>query len=187
MRAGRLRILAASLLCATIAACSNVPVAPIDTVCVDVPPVPLPPSQPLKPSRMEKLMLDYDDLGKLPATELNDAYQKASQDYSQTASDSSRLRLAMLLALPDTSFHDTTTALDLLNNWPKEEATSPSALHGFARLLSALLMQQQRSGNAFNDLEKKLKEEQKRADVLQSKIDAIKDMEKNPINGNKPQ
>ncbi|MDA8328527.1 MAG: dihydrolipoamide acyltransferase [Betaproteobacteria bacterium] len=187
MSVGYLRMLAVCLLCATIAACSNMPAAPTDTVCVDVSPAPLPPSQPLQASRIEKLMLDYDDLGKLPVTELGDAYQKASQDYSQTASDSSRLRLAMLLALPDTPFHDTTAALNLLNNWPKDEGTSPSALHGFTRLLSTLLMQQQRSGNAFNDLEKKLKEEQKRAEILQSKIDAIKDMEKNPINGNKPQ
>jgi hypothetical protein len=187
MSVSPLRILAVSLLCTTLVACSSVPVIPAETACVAVSPVLSQPLQPLKVGRLEQLMLDYDDLSKLSVMELSNAYQNANQDFAQTASNASRLRLAMLLTLPDTSFHDTTAALNLLNNWPKDENASPSALRGFVHLLSTLLVQQQRSVNAFSEMEKKLKEEQKRTEALQSKIDAIKDMEKNPINGNKPQ
>ncbi len=39
--------------------------------------------------------------------------------------------------------------------------------------------------NALNEMEQKIKEEQKRADALQEKIDAVKNMEKNLMDRNK--
>ncbi|MHB1677163.1 MAG: dihydrolipoamide acyltransferase [Sulfuriferula sp.] len=181
------RLLSILMLCATLAACAALPVSPSGTTCVNVPPpLPLPPAPlPTETSRLTELMQYYEYLRKQPPLALVQEYKKASQDFLQTESDSSRVRVAILLALPDTPFHDVPAALNLLSNWPEDEKVSPPALDGFARLLSVLLVQQQQSTNTVNDLTQKLKEEKKRAETLQGQIDAVKNMEKNLIDRNK--
>ena len=175
--AGRFLVLPTMMAAVLLGACSGIKDPP-HKACMDMPAL-------TGTSRTAEIMRNYDTLSKQPATEIAKAYSKALQDFSATRSDSNRLRLAMLLALPDTPFHDTSTALNLLNDWPQSETDSPSALRGFARLLSVLLIQQQQSNNALNEMTQKIKEEQKRADALQDKIDAVKDMEKNLMNRNK--
>ena len=171
------------MLCATLTACASLPVSRPGVKCENVPP-PLPVSSapsPTQTSRLTELMQYYEYLRKQPPLVLAQEYKKAVQDFAQSESDSSRVRLAILLALPDTSFHDVPAALNLLNNWPEDQNVSPPTLDGFARLLSVLLMQQQQSTNSVNDLTQKLKEEKKRAETLQNQIDAVKNMEKNSI------
>ncbi|NNM79564.1 MAG: dihydrolipoamide acyltransferase [Gallionella sp.] len=136
-------------------------------------------------SRTAEIMRNYDTLSRQPASELANEYSKALQDFSITKSDSNRLRVAMLLALPDTPFHDISTALKLLNDWPQDSTAPPSALRGFARLLNEMLIQQQQSNIALNEMAQKNKEAQKHSDALQEKIDAVKDMEKNLMGRNK--
>ena len=175
--AGRFLVLPTMMAAVLLGACSGIKDPP-HKACMDMPAL-------TGTSRTAEIMRNYDTLSKQPATEIAKAYSKALQDFSATRSDSNRLRLAMLLALPDTPFHDTSTALNLLNDWPQSETDSPSALRGFARLLSVLLIQQQQSNNALNEMAQKNKEVQKRADALQDKIDAVKNMEKNLMNRNK--
>ncbi len=182
MSAAHLRVLLLALLCATLTGCASTPVAPAPVPCVAEPPPPPAPAPPPKTSRLIDLMLDYDVLSQQPAADLEKTYRTAAQAFSQTGSDASRVKLALLLALPDTSFHDTAAALNLLNNWPKPADAAPAALRSFAHLLSVLLTQQQRSATSVNDLAQKLHESQKSVETLQSKINAIKDMEKNPTN-----
>ncbi len=170
-------VLPAMMVAVLLSACSSIADRP-HQACVDMPVL-------TGTSRTAEIMRNYDILGKQPPTEIAKEYAAALQDFSTTRSDSNRLRVAMLLALPDTPFHDTATALNLLNDWPQDEAAPPSALRGFARLLSVLLQQQQQSNNALNEMEQKIKEEQKRADALQKKIDAVKNMEKNLMDRNK--
>ena len=171
----RFLVLPTMMVVVLLSACSSIKDQP-HKACMDMPAL-------TGTSRTAEIMRNYDTLSKQPATEIAKEYSKALQDFSATRSDSNRLRVAMLLALPDTPFHDTSTALNLLNDWPKDE--SDSALRGFARLLSVLLIQQQQSNNALNEMTQKIKEEQKRADALQEKIDAVKNMEKNLMDRNK--
>jgi cell division septum initiation protein DivIVA len=68
--------------------------------------------------------------------------------------------------------------MHLLNEWPKD-SKSASNLQSFRNLLAGLLAEQQRLSHSIEELSQKLKDEQKRAETLQSQIDAIKSMEKN--------
>ncbi|CAH1386262.1 dihydrolipoamide acyltransferase [Candidatus Nitrotoga sp. M5] len=169
--------------------------------------IPLPPPQPLviKPSQLEVLMRYYDHIRKMPVTELIKEHNKVKQNLELTQSDAARAELALLLVLPDTSFRDTSAALDLLDKFPKDAKLSVSML-SFKHLLSALLAEQQlinenvkelsqklknmdeqtQKLKNVKELSQKLKEEQKHSEVLEKKIDDIKSMEKSLILRDKP-
>ncbi|MHB1100788.1 MAG: hypothetical protein ACYCZR_14675 [Burkholderiales bacterium] len=123
---------------------------------------------------IDGLMQYYEQLEKLPASGLATEYRNTSLAYSKTGSDSSRMRLALLLWLPGTPFRNPGAALDLL----KARPILDPGLRSFADLLGTLLAEQQNSDNAQHHLEQMLKEEKKHSSVLQDKIDAVKKMEK---------
>ena len=164
-------------------------------------------SQPhaVTPSQLEVLMQYYENIRKMPITELVKEHNQAKKNFILTKSDIARAELALLLILPNTSFRDTGTALDLLNEFPKDAKLSASML-SFKHLLSALLAEQQLiKGNVnelsqklknmeeqsqklknVKELSQKLKEEQKHSETLENQIDKIKSMEKNLILRDKP-
>lgn len=128
-------------------------------------------------SSLDALMRDYDRQSHLSGTELLAEYQTASLDFSRTKSDPDRIRLAILLALPNTSFHDVQAALKLLNDGPVQD----SSLRSFAGLVGVFLKQQQQSERTAHDIAQMLKEEKKHSASLQGKINAITNMEKSLI------
>lgn len=140
----------------------------------------LSPPQPIATSELEGLLQYYDSLREKPIKELAGEYDRTRQNFSQDGSNADRARLILLLTLPNTSFHSTTNALNLLNEWPKNTEQSPS-LDGFKSLLTLLLTEQQRAGRRANESLRKLKEEQNRAEILRNKVNDIKSMEKNLI------
>lgn len=157
---------------ALVAACSTVvenqkPVGPL-------------PSDLIVTGQMEDMMQYYDSLRKQPPAELARVYDKVKQNFVQNKSDANRTRLVLLLILPNTSFRDITSALYLLNEWPRD-AKPITGLQSFRNLLMALLAEQQRLNHNMDELSLKLKEEQKRGEILQKQIEAIKSMEKNLI------
>lgn len=157
---------------ALLAACSTVP--------ENQQPVGPLPSDLIIAGQMEDLMQYYDALRKQPPAELAHVYDKVKQNFVQNKSDANRARLILLLILPNTTFRDTTSALYLLNEWPRD--TKPATgLQSFRNLLAALLAEQQRLSNSVDELSLKLKEEQKRVETLQNQIEAIKSMERNLI------
>lgn len=125
-------------------------------------------------SQVEELMLYYDYLRKQSAVALVKEYDTARQSLAQSRTDMNRIRVALLVALPNAPFHDTAAALGLLNEVSKETKTASPGLRGLASMMAALIAEQQ-------GLSQKLKEEQKRADALQGQVNAIKNMEKNLI------
>lgn len=128
--------------------------------------------------QMDDMMEFYDSIRKQSPAELGRVYEKAKQSFIQNKSDTNRARLVLLLILPNTSFRDVTSAMHLLNEWPKD-SKSANNLQSFRNLLAGLLTEQQRLNHTIEELSQKLKDEQKRAETLQSQIDAIKSMEKN--------
>lgn len=182
MNRGRreLRILAAVTL-ALLTACSTVPenqvfMAPLPS---DLPVVPLP-SDLIVTGQIEDMMQYYDSLRKQPAAELARVYDRVKQNFVQNKSDANRARLVLTLILPNTSFRDITSALHLLNEWPRD-GKSVTGLQGFRNLLAPLLSEQQRLSQNIEELSQKLKDEQKRVETMQNQIEAIKSMEKNLI------
>ena len=167
----KLRFLPAVAL-ALVAACS--------TVVEDQKPVRPLPSDLIVTGQMEDMMQYYDSLRRQPPAELARVYDKVKQNFVLNKSDANRTRLVLLLILPNTSFRDITSALYLLNEWPRD-AKPITGLQSFRNLLMALLAEQQRLTHNMDELSLKLKEEQKRVEILQKQIEAIKSMEKNLI------
>ena len=130
--------------------------------------------------QMDDMMQYYDSLRKQPAADLGRIYDKVKQNFAQNKSDENRARLVLFLILPNSSVRDLNSAVNLLNEWPRD-TKSPTSLQSFRNLLASLLVEQQRLNHGMEELSQKLKDEQKRVETLQSQIEAIKSMEKNLI------
>jgi hypothetical protein len=130
--------------------------------------------------QMDDMMQYYESLRKQPPADLGRVYDKVKQNFAQNKSDANRARLALLLILPNSSFRDLNSAINLLNEWPRDTKT-PTSLQSFRNLLASLLVEQQRVNHGMEELSQKLKDEQKRVETLQNQIEAIKSMEKNLI------
>lgn len=124
-----------------------------------------------------QLMQYHACIGSLPAPDLETQYGEVALALAKNGRDSDRVKLAMLLAAPGTSFHDTEMALSLLTAGDSDAA--PPDLRHLTHLLSALLLEQQRAEDAVSDLSKSLAAERARSAYLQKKIDAVKDLEIN--------
>ncbi|ARU31861.1 hypothetical protein CAP31_09360 [Sulfuriferula sp. AH1] len=167
----RPRILSVVTLAMLMSACATLPSQPRSANAAWVPSL-------IVTSQAEELLLYYDYLRKQQPAELAREYDKARQNLAQTRNDVNRVRVALLLSLPNATFHDNAAALALVNEMLKDTHSTNTGLHGLASLLSASLTEQQRTSE---DLTQKWKDEQKRADGLQDKVNAIKNMEKNLI------
>jgi hypothetical protein len=128
----------------------------------------------------------YTCLSTLPAADVAKEYHAASLSFSETGGISDRLKLAILLSLPNTEFHSTAAALDLLKSLPEGPEPSPSDLPELARLLGMLLAEQQHTDDNIADLTKALAAEKIHSEFLQNKIDAVKDLEINLIHRDQP-
>ena len=130
-------------------------------------------ARPVHPeSEVDEVLRYHQRIKKLSAAELSKEYEQANHSFSQNKSDLSRVQLALLLSLPNTTFHDETAAYNLLKEWAKENKVAPTGLRGFGVLLSTLL--------------EDMREKDKRNEALQKKVDAIKSMEKNLLQRDKP-
>ena len=167
--------IALAVLATMLGACSALPGrAPSPAVS---PPVAPPPSV-IPTTGLDEAMQYYEHLRRQPASALLKEHEKAAQAIAQTRNDLNRVKLALLLSLPNTPFHDNGAALNLLNELTRDAKATSSGLRNLAHLLATLLAEQQRVNANTDDLSQKLKEEQKRAADLQEKVDAIKNMEK---------
>ncbi len=163
-----------TIILVTLTACSTIPACPPPIVTLPPPPIAIPPTQ------LEVLMQYFESIRKMSVTELVKEHDKAKQNLILDKSDIARAELALLLILPNTPFHDTGAAHNLLNELPKEAKLSTS-MRSFRHLLSTILAEQQRINGSANELSQKLKDEQKYSEVLKNQIDNIKNMEKNLI------
>lgn len=128
-------------------------------------------------------------------------YQRAEEEFKRWGSSSERLRLAMLLMLPNDSFHDDERAYDLLDDYRKEESSgTDSALTALTSFLLVRLIEQgyernsyrelekrwinekqalQREGAKLNETEKKWMAERKERASLERQLEALKEIEAN--------
>jgi hypothetical protein len=119
-------------------------------------------------SDVESLLLYYHYVRKLPAPDASREYDAARQAYARARTDFNRVRLAMILSVPGTSFNDDARALGLLDTVARHQG---ARLQGLAGLLGSQLQEQQRL--AAN------------AQGLQQKLDALRSLERNLIERNR--
>ena len=126
---------------------------------------PEPPAQASEPRRLpsdaENLLSYFAQIKKLSAPELAREHDFARQAYGGARSDYNRMRLAMVVSLPNTAFYDEPRALDLL----EPLARNPGAqLSGLAFLLVSQIQERRRLDANTH--------------ALQQKLDALKSLER---------
>lgn len=128
-------------------------------------------------SDAERSLLFYERLRTMKAGELSRELETSRQAFENDKSDLNRLQLALLLSFPGTSFRDDSIAIALLNPVVKDKTAGTSTLRPLATLLQTELMELRRADEASQQQAGKLKDEQRRGEALQQKLDAILDME----------
>ncbi len=130
---------------------------------------------------VESLLDYYERLTKLSGPELAKEYERARQTYARARSDYNRLQLALHGALPGAGPEDQIQSLNLLEPLVKSNDQKNGDLRRLALLLHGLIQEHRRLAEGLSAASQKAKEEQKRAEDLQQKLDAIKSIEKNLI------
>jgi len=105
----------------------------------------------------------------------------AAQALSKHRSDSNRLKLALLLLLPNTAFKDEARAAALADEVLSNKTADTPQLKHLALLVATFANEQKRQEERFQQLAQKQKDDEKRADALQQKLDALKSIEKDLI------
>lgn len=117
-----------------------------------------------------RLLAYYRRIAVLPPTELQSEYAAAEQTFLQDPRPEYRLRLALLLALPDASFYNPDSALRLLQGYPGR-SDPDDALANFAFFLIG------RSSEQHN-AQMRLDTASQRATALQRQLDGLKSIER---------
>ena len=128
-------------------------------------------------SDVDRIVRYYDRLMTIKGAELASELDIARESFEKDKSELNRLQLALLLSLPGTGFRDDNAAIALLNSFLKEKNREGSTLRPLAIWLHSELLELRRTDEAMQQQTAKLKEEQRRTEALQQKLDAILDME----------
>jgi hypothetical protein len=132
---------------------------------------------------LNDLMHYYSSLLNKSALELAWEYNYANNHYRESMDSQERLKFLILLLLPDTHFQNVQAALDILENPPQTVEFSPN-LAAFENLLVLLLKKQQSANSQAEQLSVKLRATETQVKILQDRIDAIKNIEKNLLRRN---
>lgn len=95
------------------------------------------------------------------------------------------LRLALLLGQPGMPFRDDGAARKLIQDWLAREPEADSGLRAFALWYRAQLVERGRLGTGLEEVSLRAREEKRRADACQDKLEALKKMEKSLIERDK--
>ena len=128
-------------------------------------------------SDSDRLMDYYGQATQLKPQELGREHDKARREFEQGPSDYRRVRLALLLSLPGTTFRDDAAALALLQGWTRDKRNENSSLRPLAGMIVSHLQELRRSDEALQAQTTRLRDEQRRAEALQQKLEALLEME----------
>jgi hypothetical protein len=144
----------------------------------DVKSEPLPPPPPPEPepqySQLARLLIESESVRKMSPVEAAKELDQARQAFNRSRTEYNRLHYAMLSLLPSAGGPDEAKAAALLEPMLKEKGGSGNGLRAFAGFLYSRIAENRK-------LEERMLEEQRRADSLQEKLDALKEVEKSLI------
>lgn len=135
-------------------------------------------------SGLSELMRYYDSLRAMSKEALLEEYKYANSHYRESADIQQRLKLLLLLTLPNTGFQTMQGALKLMETLPEQTETPAPDTIAFKNLLVALLRQQRTAKIQIENLTEKLHSSEAEIKILKSKINAIKDIEKHLMRKN---
>lgn len=126
---------------------------------------------------VDDLMRDYLRAEKMDAEQLSAVFEETKNKFLSENKSEDRMRYILLLAMPDRSFYNREAALKLLKEWPQLEEQS-SGIIGLRNFLLARLEEENRMIGKLKRVAQKIKIEEERSDMLQTKINEIREMEK---------
>lgn len=132
-------------------------------------------------SEPERALRFYDRIMNLKGAELAQELGLARRDFETEKSGLNRIRLAMLLSLPNASFRDDHAASHLLQPLLRDRELEDSPLRPLALLLNGHLAETRKLEEALQQQSTKTKEEQRKSEALQQKLEAILEMEMNML------
>jgi hypothetical protein len=140
----------------------------------EVKPEPLPPPPPPEPQSAEltRLLVQVEAVRKMQAADAAKELEQARLAFSRSRTDYNRLQYAILSLLPNAGGPDEAKASAVLEPMLKDKSTPGNGLRAFAAFLYFQIAENRK-------MEDRMREEQKRADSLQEKLDALKEVEKN--------
>lgn len=112
----------------------------------------------------ERLLLYHEYLRKLDPTRLAAEHTRTREEFARTQADGDRLRLALVLSLPQTSFSNPAQAQALLEPLLARGATRNTQLFPLARLVHDALGEQRRLDGLLTTANQRLREERRRAE-----------------------
>lgn len=115
---------------------------------------------------------------KLGARQLVEETERLRLAYTAEKTDFRLLQYAMALSVPGTTAADHRRALQLLDPLTKPGRGRDSELRALASLMHAYLTEQRRLEDGIASQAQRAREEQRRAEDLEKKLEALKDIEK---------
>ncbi len=141
----------------------------------EVKPEPPPPPPPEPPqTELNRLLAQSEAVRRMPGAEAAKELEQARQAFNRSKTEYNRLQYAMLSLLPSAGGPDDAKAAALLEPLLKDKSSPSNGLRAFAAFLYFQIAENRK-------MEERMREEQKRADSLQEKLDALKEVEKSLI------
>lgn len=119
----------------------------------------------------------YDHIIHLKGADLGRELATAKREFEKEKSGLNRIQLAMLLSLPGAQFRDDHAAAGLLQPFFKDKNLEGSTLRPLALILNGQLIETRKLEDAIVLQAAKTKEEQRKSEVLQQKLEALLEME----------
>lgn len=106
-------------------------------------------------ANVESLLLYFQHIRRMPAASFEREHEAVQRAFTEEPSELNRLRLAMVLALPNTPVSDSARALELLGPLIKDDR---ARLHRISVLIGTLLEEQRRLATTMNVTQQRLDE-----------------------------
>jgi hypothetical protein len=170
---------------------SPIPATPKETVKVYEHPYEAAPSSPIPATTcdnsLDDELLGYAKrFGDLSADGQKKEYTLIMQSLSRNKNDtSSRLKAALIAALPSSRYRDNVRAISLLDEIQRDKRMD-NETRSLTAILKDYVIERQKSDDNAAKLAQKAKDEQQRADDLQQKLDDLRNIEKALIERNQP-
>ena len=182
---GRWRALALLCLMAALSGCSLFAKKPVPEPPTPIP-IPEPPAACVcdpkvieKSAGIDEVMLYYSAARQKQPLTLKTEVDQLKLDFAESGTAVARMKLALLYLIPGTPVRSDGQAIALLEPLTQATGDAFNPWRGLAQILLTGIEESRRTGeSATQSVTSKLKDEQKRSDELQRKLDALLEVER---------
>lgn len=130
---------------------------------------------------LDEVLRYYASLKRRPNADFKAELDNAKKEFASSGNEASRMKLALIYLYPNSPVRSDEKGLLLLEPYTKPEVNVQSPYRGIANLIFNSMEELKKADATMQTQVAKTKEEQKRADELQRKLDALMDVERTMI------